>query len=86
MCLHIFCRYACRGLFEMHKLLFSFQMCAKILEVAGKLNMDEYSFFLRGGLVRKHTITLIWDRTDTDSFMFWVLGLFVDTLIYPTDQ
>uniref|UniRef100_A0A665VAS8 Uncharacterized protein n=1 Tax=Echeneis naucrates TaxID=173247 RepID=A0A665VAS8_ECHNA len=30
--------------------LFSFQMCVKILEVAGKLNMDEYNFFLRGGL------------------------------------
>ncbi|XP_064639639.1 dynein axonemal heavy chain 2-like isoform X2 [Lineus longissimus] len=44
-------RYTCRGLFERHKLLFSFQMCAKILEASGKLNMDEYSFFLRGGLV-----------------------------------
>ncbi|XP_064181287.1 dynein axonemal heavy chain 2 [Anguilla rostrata] len=44
-------RYTCRGLFERHKLLFSFQMCTKILEVAGKLHMDEYSFFLRGGLV-----------------------------------
>ncbi|XP_073321620.1 dynein axonemal heavy chain 2 [Pagrus major] len=44
-------KYACLGLFEVHKLLFSFQMYAKILEVAGKLNMDEYKFFLRGGLV-----------------------------------
>lgn len=44
-------RYTCRGLFEKHKLLFSFQICAKILEAAGKLNMDEYSFFLRGGVV-----------------------------------
>uniref|UniRef100_W5N7B2 Dynein axonemal heavy chain 2 n=1 Tax=Lepisosteus oculatus TaxID=7918 RepID=W5N7B2_LEPOC len=44
-------RYTCRGLFEHHKLLFSFQMCAKILEVAGKLNMNEYNFFLRGGQV-----------------------------------
>nr|XP_057923809.1 dynein axonemal heavy chain 2 isoform X2 [Doryrhamphus excisus] len=44
-------KYACRGLFEMHKLLFSFQMCAKILEVSGTLNMAEYSFFLRGGIV-----------------------------------
>jgi len=26
-------------------------MCAKILEAAGKLNMDEYNFFLRGGIV-----------------------------------
>ena len=44
-------RFTCRGLFERHKLLFSFQMCAKILEAAGKLNMDEYNFFLRGGVV-----------------------------------
>uniref|UniRef100_A0A9J7YNX9 Dynein axonemal heavy chain 2 n=1 Tax=Cyprinus carpio carpio TaxID=630221 RepID=A0A9J7YNX9_CYPCA len=45
-------RYTCRGLFECHKLLFSFHMCAKILEASRKLNIDEYSFFLRGGLVR----------------------------------
>ncbi|PVD19154.1 hypothetical protein C0Q70_21718 [Pomacea canaliculata] len=44
-------RYTCRGLFEQHKLLFSFQMCVKILEHAGKLNMEEYNFFLRGGVV-----------------------------------
>ena len=44
-------RYTCRGLFERHKLLFSFQMCSKILEAAGKLNIDEYNFFLRGGVV-----------------------------------
>lgn len=50
------CRYTCRGLFEIHKLLFSFQMCVKILEAAGKLNMNEYNFFLRGGIVRKHKV------------------------------
>ena len=44
-------QYTCRGLFERHKLLFSFQMCAKILEAGGKLNLDEYNFFLRGGIV-----------------------------------
>ena len=44
-------RSTCRALFEVHKLLFSFQMCAKILEAAGKLNMDEYQFFLKGGIV-----------------------------------
>ncbi|CAF0978027.1 unnamed protein product [Adineta ricciae] len=44
-------KYTCRGLFETHKLLFSFQMCVKILEAAGKINMDEYQFFLRGGIV-----------------------------------
>ena len=44
-------QYTCRGLFERHKLLFSFQMCAKILEASSKLNLDEYNFFLRGGVV-----------------------------------
>lgn len=44
-------QYTCRGLFERHKLLFSFQMCAKILEAGAKLNLDEYNFFLRGGVV-----------------------------------
>ena len=52
-------RYTCRGLFERHKLLFSFQMCSKILEAAGKLNMDEYNFFLRGGVVSSSNI-LYW--------------------------
>lgn len=47
------CRYTCRGLFEIHKLLFSFQMCVRIMETAGKLDMNEYNFFLRGGIVRK---------------------------------
>lgn len=44
-------RYTCRGLFEKHKLLFSFQICIKILEAMNKLNADEYIFFLRGGIV-----------------------------------
>jgi dynein heavy chain, axonemal len=44
-------RYTCRGLFERHKLLFSFHMNAKILEAVNKLNMSEYAFFLRGGQV-----------------------------------
>ncbi|MEQ2200523.1 hypothetical protein XENOCAPTIV_030527, partial [Xenoophorus captivus] len=43
--------YTCRGLFEAHKLLFSLHTCVKILEAAGRLNMDEYNFFLRGGVV-----------------------------------
>ncbi|KAI9224867.1 dynein heavy chain and region D6 of dynein motor-domain-containing protein [Blastocladiella britannica] len=44
-------KYACRGLFEKDKLLFSFHMTAKILVNAGKLNKDLYEFFLRGGLI-----------------------------------
>eukprot|EP00762_Andalucia_godoyi_P004499 ANDGO_05184.mRNA.1 Dynein-1-beta heavy chain len=41
----------CRGLFEKDKLLFSFQMCVRIMQHAKKINMDEYAFFLRGGQV-----------------------------------
>jgi len=44
-------RSTCRALFEMHKLLFSFQICSKVLQGAGKMNLDEYNFFLRGGQV-----------------------------------
>ncbi|KAL3312842.1 Dynein heavy chain 2, axonemal [Cichlidogyrus casuarinus] len=44
-------RNTCRGLFERHKLLFSFQICIKIMESSGKLNSEEFVFFLRGGIV-----------------------------------
>ncbi|KAI8894261.1 dynein heavy chain and region D6 of dynein motor-domain-containing protein [Globomyces pollinis-pini] len=50
---HTFSVYknTCRGLFEKHKLLFSLQMTVKIMEAGGKLNKQEYDFFLRGGQV-----------------------------------
>ncbi|KAI8799348.1 dynein heavy chain and region D6 of dynein motor-domain-containing protein, partial [Cladochytrium replicatum] len=41
----------CRGLFGEHKLLFSLQMTVKIMDAGGKLNKDEYDFFLHGGQV-----------------------------------
>ncbi|XP_078053365.1 dynein heavy chain 2, axonemal kl-2 [Augochlora pura] len=41
----------CRGLFETHKLLFSFNMCIKILDAQGKISRHEYTFLLRGGIV-----------------------------------
>jgi dynein heavy chain, axonemal len=44
-------RFICRGLFEKHKLLFSFFMCVKILMAEGKLKMGEYNFLLKGGVV-----------------------------------
>jgi len=44
-------RSTCRALFEAHKLLFSFQICCKILQGAKKMNLQEYDFFLRGGQV-----------------------------------
>lgn len=45
-------RNTCRGLFEMHKLLFSFHMCIKILEALGKVNLlilKEFLFLLNFG-------------------------------------
>ncbi|XP_046389338.1 dynein axonemal heavy chain 2 [Ischnura elegans] len=47
-------RNTCRGLFERHKLLFSFHMCLKILEAKGKINASEYNFLLKGGVVLDH--------------------------------
>ncbi|KAL2735253.1 dynein axonemal heavy chain 2 [Vespula squamosa] len=41
----------CRGLFEQHKLLFSFNMCIKILTDKGRIISWEYAFLLRGGIV-----------------------------------
>lgn len=41
-------KYTCRGLFEAHKLLFSLQLCIKILESSGVINQEEFSFFSLG--------------------------------------
>ena len=42
--------YTCMGIFETHKLMFSFQMCISILEGHGELNRAELDFFLKGNL------------------------------------
>lgn len=68
------CRYTCLGLFECHKPLFSFHMCAKILEMAGKLNREEYSFFLLGGLVSCFVLS--------QTVLFNISLLQHDTMIY----
>jgi len=44
-------RYACRALFERHKLLLSLHLCSKIMQSTGVLDMKEYMFFLFGGVV-----------------------------------
>lgn len=38
------------GLFERHKLLFSFQMTIKIMEADGNLKHEELDFFLKGNI------------------------------------
>ena len=42
--------YTCLGLFEKHKLMFSFQMTLKLLDGDGKLNQEHLNFFLKGNL------------------------------------
>jgi len=42
--------YTCTGLFEKHKLLFSFQMTSMILMQAGTIDIDLFSFFIKGNL------------------------------------
>eukprot|EP00762_Andalucia_godoyi_P000034 ANDGO_02412.mRNA.1 Dynein-1-alpha heavy chain len=42
--------YTCTGIFERHKLMFSFQMTLRIMEGEGDLNLSELDFFLKGNL------------------------------------
>lgn len=42
--------YACTGLFERHKLMFSFQMTVKLMDVEGQIDASELNFFLKGDI------------------------------------
>ncbi|KAJ3018931.1 Dynein heavy chain 10, axonemal [Thoreauomyces humboldtii] len=42
--------YACTGLFERHKLMFSFQMTIKLMEAEGQIDATELNFFLKGDI------------------------------------
>lgn len=41
----------CAGLFERHKLLFSFQLCTNIMKRDNKISNTEFDFFCFGGVV-----------------------------------
>ncbi|CAM9656968.1 unnamed protein product, partial [Choristocarpus tenellus] len=43
-------QYTCRGLFEKHKLLFSMQLCFRILAQEKKVPQEDFNFFLYGGV------------------------------------
>jgi dynein heavy chain len=40
--------FTCMGIFEVHKLMFSFQMTTMIMDGEEELNRDELDFFLKG--------------------------------------
>lgn len=40
----------CKSLFEKHKLLLSLSMCIKLQMAEGKVDPNDYAFFLRGGV------------------------------------
>ncbi|XP_027593384.2 dynein heavy chain 10, axonemal isoform X1 [Pipra filicauda] len=42
--------YGCTGLFERHKLLFSFNMTVKIEQADGRIPQEEFEFFLKGNV------------------------------------
>ncbi|XP_034494845.1 dynein heavy chain 10, axonemal isoform X4 [Ailuropoda melanoleuca] len=42
--------YGCTGLFERHKLLFSFNMTIKIEQAEGRVSQEELDFFLKGNI------------------------------------
>jgi len=46
----------CRSLFEAHKLLFSFTVCIKIMQGQGKIDPDEWRFFLSGSSGASDTV------------------------------
>nr|XP_039267660.1 dynein heavy chain 10, axonemal-like [Styela clava] len=47
---HNIYNYACTGLFEKHKLLFSFQMTIKLVQDEGNIRQEELDFFYKGNI------------------------------------
>lgn len=42
--------YGCTGIFERHKLLFSFQICTKLEQSIGNVSQRELDFFIKGSI------------------------------------
>ncbi|CAF4716798.1 unnamed protein product [Rotaria socialis] len=60
-------KYGCRGVFERHKLLFSFHMCTKLMDAENRINHDEYQF-----LIRAHTLTIDRETQFPNPFPVWL--------------
>ncbi|CAM9103575.1 unnamed protein product [Discosporangium mesarthrocarpum] len=79
--------YTCTGIFERHKLMFSFQMTCMILDGDGNLSRQELDFFLKGdvsldGASRKNPSSWLSDQGWKDllclSTMAEIYGLLVE--------
>ncbi|XP_039271711.2 dynein axonemal heavy chain 6-like [Styela clava] len=87
-------RNVARGLFERHKLIFSFMVCVDILKQRGTIPENEWNFFLRGpsGMDRKHPLKPevdwlseeVWDKcNDLEDSLPGFKGLTEDLLRTP---
>ncbi|XP_011310250.1 dynein heavy chain 10, axonemal [Fopius arisanus] len=47
--------YGCTGIFEKHKLLFSFQICIRIEQNVGNITQAELNFFIKGSVALEKT-------------------------------
>ena len=71
-------RYACRALFERHKLLLSLHLCAKLLTEKGDLNPREYKFFQLGGVVLDRTSQSgVWEEEPSHNYSCEVVPCFL---------
>lgn len=50
--------YGCTGIFEKHKLLYSFQMTTKLQQSEGKLSQNEINFFIKGTVSLEKSLRL----------------------------
>ncbi|XP_075463117.1 dynein axonemal heavy chain 6 isoform X2 [Ascaphus truei] len=84
-----------RGLFEQHKLIYSFMLCIEIMRQKGEISESEWNFFLRGaaGLDKKHPAkpdvpwlsdTLWYTCCDLEEILPYFKGIKKDILCTPT--
>lgn len=77
--------FVCTGLFEKHKLMFSFQMTLKLMELDNLINLMEVNFFLKGDIslelpAEKKPYTWLTDQGWKDFLMLITLGDVLSTL------
>ncbi|TMW63012.1 hypothetical protein Poli38472_005630 [Pythium oligandrum] len=70
----------CRGLFEVHKVLFSMLICCKILLYAGRITAREWSLYLRGASQADRSTQLRNPMPDRISEAQWDLLTELETL------